>query len=72
MRFLNRKARTAKPAGKEEAPTVVYREIEITVQREWTSMTVRNPVAEGMEPPAGGEQDPAQPVPVLPAVTEPE
>ena len=50
MRFLNRKARTAKPAGKEEAPTVVYREIEITVQREWTSVTVRNPVAEGMQP----------------------
>lgn len=72
MRFLKRKVRAVEPDGKVEPPKVVYREIEITVQREWTSVTVGNPAEDRGQPTAGEVQEPAQPVPSLPAVTKPE
>jgi hypothetical protein len=39
MRFLGRKARSTEAPRAEDAPRIVTREIEITVEREWISMT---------------------------------
>jgi len=39
MRFLGRKVRPAETAATEDATRIISREIEITVEREWISVT---------------------------------
>jgi len=56
MGFLSRKARAAEPERTESAPRIVHREIEITVEREWTSVTARAQSVETVPEPASGEQ----------------
>ncbi len=50
MNFLSRKLRPAESAAANEAPQIVHREIEITVERTWTSVTQSNQVVETPPP----------------------
>lgn len=60
MDFLSRKLRPAEPARTEEAQRIVHREIEISVEREWISVTARGHTEGDAQVPAGEGSEPEQ------------
>lgn len=66
MDFLSRKLRPAEPARTEEARRIVHREIEISVEREWISVTARGQTEGDAQAPAGGKPEPERTLRRLP------
>jgi hypothetical protein len=66
MDFLSRKLRVAEPARTEEAQRIVHREIEISVKREWISVTGRGQSEGDLQAAAGGEPEPERTLRQLP------
>jgi hypothetical protein len=63
MKFLNRKIRSEKPAQTEDVQTIVHREIEIFVEREWISVTAGTRVDAGAQSPLSEQGEPGLALP---------
>lgn len=58
MKFLSRKIRSEKPAPTVEAQRIVHREIEISIEREWISVTAGTAADGSAQTPVNGEREP--------------
>jgi hypothetical protein len=66
MKFPSRKLQAAEPATTDGPQRIVYREIEISVEREWTVVTSRGHSTDGVQAPPGGEPEAEQALKQLP------
>ena len=58
MNFLKRNVRATEPAVAKEPQRIVHREIEISMEREWISVTARNHSEESAQADVNGERKP--------------
>jgi hypothetical protein len=70
MNFLSRKVRPAESSVTEDAERIVHREIEITVEREWTSVSAHR--QQTASPPAANSTPTSEaPEPLRPDASPP-